>query len=322
MKEIVATGEMLREQNIAKSLLVLNNYQWLKNKAEDLGINIIPIKGIDLLKTIYSDSLERPVCDIDIFIADEEKALQFCTFLCQDDYRPEFPFSLRREVLNSKHKISLIACCRGKVNVDIHTALVTKKFFSKTINGFNSDAANRCDINGMEIKDKWLFLAQHAAFHNWSNPKWIEDLHIIYKDFTQAERKQLKSMAEYYGLRRIYLATIEVLHDVITKEYHVTDCINRNDRNFLKYIRKNRRPFKRNISDRIITAYWEFNFITDKRQRQKMLLKLLWPEKGVLANIYRIKKASSLWFYYPLNLIISIVTGLIFRIDYNRRILF
>ena len=37
---------------LARTLLILNNYEWLKSEAAAIGIQIIPIKGIDLLQMI------------------------------------------------------------------------------------------------------------------------------------------------------------------------------------------------------------------------------------------------------------------------------
>lgn len=322
MKETVDSHELQRELNIAKSMLILSNYAWLKEEADKLGIEIIPLKGIDLLRTLYADSLDRPVTDIDIYVKGEKEALKLCNHLCKEDYRPEFPFSLRPEVLSSKHKISLIACCRGKVNIDVHTAFVTKKFFINTIRDFNTDAYKRCNASGMEDKDKWLFLAQHAAFHNWSNPKWLRDLELLYHELPADGQIELANRAEKYGMRRVFLATMNLLNDVSKGDFTHDIKISKKENRFLRYIKKNRRPMKRTLNDRVITAYWEFLFISDKVDRIKMKKRLFWPDKGTLANIYRVKNERWLSVYYPLNCLITSVTSLIFGIDYVRRIMF
>ena len=88
------------------------------------------------------------------------------------------------------------------------------------------------------------------------------------------------------------------------------------DCRFLSFVRYFDRPFSRGFIDRIVTAYWEFTFISSKRHRLASWLHLLFPPKGLLTNIYRIKSTASIIFFYPLNFLISGLTSILFGLLY------
>lgn len=316
-KECVATREVNEIQNFVRGAMVLQNYNWLREKASEAGCRIIPLKGIDLLQTIYRDTYARPVRDIDIWVDGAESCRRLVEHLCQEDYRLEFPFSMTPENLRSKRKVSLISCSLGKVNVDIHIAFVTKKFFSHTIGTFNEDAARRCGESSMDPVDRWLFLAQHAAFHNFSDPKWTRDLTSLYDDFDSEALDMLESRAAEYGFRRVWLAA---LTSIGRSDRISGGRLRFGERCLLRFLSNSRKPFTRNIRDRILTAYWEFPFIARGKDRVRMTASLLFPDAGTLANIYRVNNRAMLALYYPLNILINSVMGSAHVVLYGLRI--
>lgn len=301
--------------DLARTLLVLSNYDWLKAEAEAVGVEIIPVKGIDLLQTVYAEHLDRFVRDIDLLCAGEEACRRLVERLCQEDYRLEFPFSLRHEVLAAKQKVSLLSCSMTKVNVDIHIAFVTKKFFVRTIGTFNADALQRCHDSHMETTDRWLFLAQHAAFHLFSDDKWIRDLMVLLQPMTATQQDALVAKATGYGFRRVAAAAL----------YHVGKGLpgqarqllrglkpTASERRFLAFIRHFDRPISRRPLDRLIAAFWEFVFIDSRKKRFAAWLRLMFPDKGTLANIYKVKSPLAILLFYPLNILISGLTSVVF----------
>ena len=308
--------------DLARTLMVLSNYEWVRQKANDIDIEVIPIKGIDLLQTLYSENLNRPVRDIDLLCRNEADCRMLAETLCANGYRLEFPFALEPEALAAKHKVSLLSNSTTRVNIDIHTAFVTKKFFSQAIGRFNDDALSRCENSRMEPLDRWLFLAQHAAFHLFSDDKWIVDLRLLYDAFTPEQRKALALKAANYGFRRVMAAALwhcyhgepavcqELLNDL-----HLSWA----ERRFMNFVCHFNRPFSHHAFDRLIANYWEFAFIDRRRLRYLAWLRLMLPKKGMLTNIYRIKHPLALLFFYPLNLLISGFTSLLFWTVYALR---
>lgn len=318
-KERVTTGDLQEIDDLARTLLILANYNWIENQAEAVGVSIVPLKGIDLLQSLYSEQLNRHVTDIDILCKSEDDCRTLVGQLCQEEYRLEFPFALRHDALASKKKVSLISCNTTKVNVDIHIAFVTKKFFSQTIGSFNSDALVRCKNGFMDELDRWLFLAQHAAFHGFSDSKWTIDLKLLFDRLSEDDKETLIRRANEYGFKRVLIAGLYQIKkdapDSMRQELGRL-TLTSSDCRFLSFVRSFDRPFSRSFIDRIVTAYWEFTFIYSKRYRLASWLHLLFPPKGLLTNIYRIKNTASIFFFYPLNFLISGLTSILFGLLY------
>ena len=318
-KERIVTKDQQKVNDLARTLLILANFDWIQKQAEVVGVSIVSLKGIDLLQSLYAEQLERHVTDIDLLCKSEDDCRTLVAQLCQEEYRLEFPFALRPEVLASKKKVSLLSCNTTKVNVDIHTAFVTKKFFSLTIGSFNIDAVERCENGRMEELDRWLFLAQHAAFHGFSQSKWTIDLKILYNRLSEEQKEVLTQKAYAYGFKRVLIAGVyHILKDAPDTMQHELARMNliSSERRFLYFVKVYDRPFSRSFADRLVTAYWEFIFISSSHHRLMAWIHLLFPSKGLLTNIYRIKSTTSIIFFYPLNLLISGLTSALFGLLY------
>jgi len=308
-----------QEFDLARTLLILNNYEWIQQEAAAVGVEIIPIKGIDLLQTLYAERLDRPVRDIDLLCRNEEDCRRLAERLCQEEYRLEFPFSLRHEALSVKRKVSLLSCSTTKVNVDLHTAFVTKKFFSQTIGSFNEDAIQRCQDGRMEAIDRWLFLAQHAAFHTFGDGKWIRDLRLLYDAFTPEQLTALHNQTVRYGFRRVVAGALyHIYQDEPERRQAIMDrlSLTGSERRFLRFIQRFDHPIANKTFAQLINSFWEFIFIAKRTDRIRMWLQLMFPSRGMLTNIYRIRNSSSVWFYYPVNFLVAGFTSLLFWTTY------
>ena len=312
--------ELDQASELARTMLILNNYEWIKAEAAAIGIDIIPLKGIDLLQNLYAERLDRHVNDIDILCFNEEDCRKLVDRLCIEEYRVEFPFAMQSQALSSKRKVSLLSCSTTKVNVDVHTAFVTKKFFSQTVGTFNADALERCHDGHMEELDRWLFLAQHAAFHLYADFKWTIDLKLLYDKFTDEDKAALVKRANQYGFRRVMAAALYQTYkndlESMRRELGILDLIWA-ERRFLSFIKHFDRPFSRKPFDKFVTAYWEFTYISHWRERLKAWLRLMFPSQGLLTNIYRIKRPSSQLLFYPLNFLIAGLSSVLFGLLYT-----
>lgn len=311
-----------QEFDLARTLLILNNYDWLRQEAAAIGVDIIPIKGIDLLQTLYAERLDRPVRDIDLVCRTEDDCRKLAKHLCREEYRLEFPFSLRHEALSVKRKVSLLSCSTTKVNVDLHTAFVTKKFFSQTIGTFNEDALQRCQDGHMEPIDRWLFLAQHAAFHTFGDAKWTRDLRLLYDGFTPEQLKALSEQVDRYGFRRVMMGTLlHIYKEEPERQQALLDKLSPTwgERHFLRFIQRFDHPIANKTFAQLINSYWEFIFIARRSDRFGMWLQLMFPSRGMLTNIYRIRKPAAVLLYYPVNILVSGLTSLVFWTTYGMK---
>lgn len=304
-----------KEYDIARTLMILRNYEWLKVEANAVGVRIIPLKGIDLLQNLYSNNLNRLVSDIDILCGSEDDCRLLVERLCREDYKVEFKFAMNHRALSTKKKVSLISTCTTKVNVDLHIAFITKKFFSETVGTFNSDALARCHDGFMDEIDRWLYLAQHAAFHIYADDKWIEDLKLLYNDFSVDKKVHLFAAANRYGFRRVVLAALYKMFSIdIKKLNHEMGILvpSKGEEDFLSFIKHFKSPFTRSIYHRFISAFWEFIYIDKNSNRLKAILKLIFPSLGMITNIYRVKNSMTKYILYPFHLLLSVSSNILF----------
>lgn len=316
--ECVATTDRMRGLVMARAMMVLDNYEWLRQQAAAVHASIIPLKGIDLLLSLYSSTLDREVSDIDIYCHGDERCLALAHRLCENGYHPEFEFTLDPVTMAAKRKVSLISDNPLRVNIDIHTAFVTKKFFSQSTGSFNADAYRRCVSGSMDPLDRWLFLAQHAAFHNYSNPKWVRDLVLLLEDMDETMRRNLSDRAAEYGFRRVLLATLQAMADdceAARRDLESQDLA-AGEIGFLNYIARYRRPMRRTLHDRLVAPYLEFSFIDNASQRKNAWRRLFLPDAGTLTNIYRVRHKALLGLYYPLNIMVVGASAAVFGMDY------
>ncbi len=258
-------------------------------------ITVIPLKGIDLLESLYAETLDREVNDIDLLVPVPGEFTTALERLMAHGFTPEFKFALDADALARKRKVSLKSPSPALPDVDLHMTAITKKFFSTSTESFNSDIVKRSapcpqrkSVRRLDTVDKWLFLAQHLAFHMFNGKKWVKDLWLLQRDMSPAEIDTLISRAHAYGMTRIVAATRYHLwrHFSNRGGIHIPD-IETNNR-FMDFIRHNARQFNhRSNRDRFIAGFWEMAFIDDLHKRRKAYLRLIFPDLGTMKNIYR-----------------------------------
>lgn len=279
-----------REFNEARALLVLNQFNRICRIAEGI-CQIVPLKGISLLKTIYSENLDRDAGDIDILVYPANKAPEFIERLIQAGYTRQFDHLADSAALNSKRKIALRGATAVDTDIDIHLDFVTKKFFRHHCGSFNTDALRRCtqakDAGNapatcltMDAVDEWLFLAQHACFHRFSNNKWLTDLNRLLATFTATQLHQLKYRTKTYGFKRVVCTTLN--------ELGMKPPIPlRSGKQFRRLTDAILHSAHSRLADRIFGSLWEILMIDSLRGRIAASCHLALPTAGELKAIYR-----------------------------------
>lgn len=190
----------------------------------------------------------------------------------------------------------------------------------QTIGTFNTDALGRCKDGHMDDIDRWLFIAQHAAFHNFADYKWIVDMKQLYDLFTDGKKSVLILKSNQYGFRRVLIAALFHIKKNYSESFQcdLTSLnLTSSEQRFLSFIDYFDRPFSRKTFDRFVSTFWEFTFISNRSKRQMAWFHLLFPSRGLITNIYRLKMSTSLLFFYPLNILIAGISSSLFGILYT-----
>ncbi len=260
-------------QRQAQALMCLRAFDALC--AQSKGIcHLVPLKGIDLLRTLYADTLDRELHDIDLLVYPAEKAMDFIALLQAEGYRPEFAHALDAAALQTKKKVSMLAPSENLPHVDVHIALVTKKFFSMTINGFNEDALTRLQpvdevVLELDKIDRWLFLANHLAFHFLTGDKWYRDLALLWDRMDAQEKAVLFERAKQYHFDRIVEAVLFRMQG---------GAPNNRFLRYIAHVMENPKRLEHGI--RPARYYWEFVLIGNDTERRRAYCSLLFPSLG------------------------------------------
>lgn len=290
---------MANHNNIARNILILENYKWLQQLTGDAGIRIIPFKGIDLLQQYYEYCSDRECADIDVLVPSLEECERLVALLLQNGYSLQFPFAADAKVLEDKGKVSLIAYSHLQVDIDIHLRLVTKKYYASTIGSFHTDMLARCVNNRLDPLDHWLVLAQHAVFHAFTDPKWLRDMALISDSWNEEQWKILHARAQQYGMERIYVVTCTLLRR------ELPPCCK--ETLFLRRYGFRMHFIHRHICSHLVGTTLEFICIDSYKQRQLTRLHFLCPSVQRLQNMYRIPHAGIAVLFYPLHWLIALL---------------
>lgn len=307
-----------------QAMLLMKAFDDICDKAKG-KIRIVPLKGIDLVRFLYADTLDRELKDIDLLVMPAEKSGSIIDLLQNDGYRPEFSFALDETALKKKKKVSMLSNSDRKPNVDVHLALITKKFFSTTINGFNDDAISRTKaidevVSVLDGTDRWLYLASHLTFHFLHGEKWFRDLILLMDRFDEDEMALLVERTKQYNFERIVSAVYSRMISIYPKIAGRIDMQqllpDRSGKRFLRYLEYlEAHPKKIGRGLRLARYYWEFVFISKKSQRRRCFIRLIFPSLGDLQNIYRCHTSVALLSYLP-NMLINALGVMLFSAQY------
>lgn len=307
-----------------QAMLLMKAFDDICDKAKG-KIRIVPLKGIDLVRFLYADTLDRELKDIDLLVMPAEKSGSIIDLLQNDGYRPEFSFALDETALKKKKKVSMLSNSDRKPNVDVHLALITKKFFSTTINGFNDDAISRTKaidevVSVLDGTDRWLYLASHLTFHFLHGEKWFRDLTLLMDRFDEDEMALLVERTKQYNFERIVSAVYSRMISIYPKiagridmQQLLPDWSGKRFLRYMEYLEAHPKKIGRGL--RLARYYWEFVFISKKSQRRRCFMRLIFPSLGDLQNIYRCHAAVALLLYLP-NMLINALGVMLFSAQY------
>lgn len=277
----------------ARALLVLGQYRRLCRMADGI-CRVVPLKGVSLLQSVYSERLDRDAGDIDIMVIPADKAEEFVGRLVGEGYRRQFSYLTDREAFAAKRKLALLSRNPLETDVDIHLDLVTKRFFRHHCGHFNRDAVARCMASGagelrLDKTDEWLFLAQHACFHRFEEVKWLRDLSKVALTFSEEETRCLSDRMKRYGMERIVrvscneLARAGMFAPAEISAAPLSGVEKRFDRLADNILHRSHPRFMA----RIFAWQWEILCISTPAGRFRGFFRFVFPGQGDMKAIYR-----------------------------------
>lgn len=300
----------------ARNTLLISHFHKIRSLCGD-NVQIIPLKGISLLFSIYKEDYSRNVGDIDLFVPLKNLKMLIDT-LTKLGY--VFKNQSINNRLQSKRKFDMIDPDKKYCDLDIHIDLINKKFYRISTGNFSSFALSRLHtivhnnhtISLLSPVDEWLYLAQHYCFHMFSNDKWLKDLFLLQNCLSDKEITDIVIVAKTFHFERVVTAVSRHLRhkypletvkipELITKKYFVFDLLFHNPNQKYSYT----------FSNRIIAVYWEFIFIDNFQSRLKAYLQLLFPQLNVLSDIYNCS-SKMISFVYPFHSLLVLLSSILF----------
>jgi hypothetical protein len=179
---ILSELEGLSRMNGLRASLLAEELSRLLEALSRAGVNAIPFKGPHLAERLYGDRTLRVCADLDVLVPRESMAAAVAT-LRLEGYAAEFsPWFLRAPMLRNNFEYPLRRSARGgDIFVELHwNVLWNRSADTKTIAALWEAAtpARFAGAPAYDLSPEWefLFLAAHAARHNWQGLKWLVDL--------------------------------------------------------------------------------------------------------------------------------------------------
>ena len=151
----------------------------------EVGIPVIPLKGVTLAESLFGDSALRVCSDIDILVP-ATAVVRARRLLVAEGYTSPFA-----EEFFVKHQLQTSADCsllaRGnhlEYLLEIHwTLLQHSSKDTEVMQDLWAQARLKrfLGIHAYALSAEWqfLYLAGHAAYHKWHTLKWLADIHEL-----------------------------------------------------------------------------------------------------------------------------------------------
>lgn len=299
----------LREQKKRQLYVVMQlQFFWehLLKRCKEVGIPVIPLKGLSLSLSIYDDDPSvRRVGDIDLLVT-VDKLNHFAKLLEEFKYLPKKPEALEQDYQQVKHKAEFFCKDPNFPDLDIHTAVVVKKILTHytalDIDGVFKRAVTQQGQTGayqtMDQVDEWLFLAYHLVLHHRiSGIKWIIDLQRLLHQFNAQDWQILLERATLTGLNKTTEAALQAIEafstipDFCAKRpktklgpfgrVALADALNRT--NIFKM--KNKHGGAGFLS-KLDAGIWELHFIDSTAEQFRSIPRFMFPSYSFFKTIF------------------------------------
>jgi hypothetical protein len=209
--------QKLAKINAFRNALLTEELVRMLKLLADAGIPTIPLKGVTLADSLYGDAALRVCVDLDILVPRSMVGRAF-NLLRAEGYASEFDagffanlllrhdieYALRRQERGFEFMVELHwgVMWGGKLEESV-TDQLWADAYSTTVFGAPAYA----------LSPEWqiLFLAAHAARHQWQGLKWLVDLHELFSS-TEIDWDKLNKKAKQLGWEEVLRISLHVCH--------------------------------------------------------------------------------------------------------------
>ena len=220
--------QKLSRINAFRNTLLVEELIRVLKRLSDAGIPAIPLKGSALAQRLYGDPSLRVCVDLDILVPRSMVRRAF-DLLRADGYASEFGPGFFADLL-FRHDIeyALRRQARGlELMVELHWGVSWGGKLEESVTDRLWADAYPTTVFGAPayaLSSEWqmLFLAAHAARHQWQGLKWLVDLHELYSspdvDWDKLDQKG-KQLGWEELLRISFLACHQLFDTAIPVKY-------------------------------------------------------------------------------------------------------
>jgi hypothetical protein len=218
----------LAKINAFRNMLLVEELVRLLNLLSDAGIPAISLKGPALAQELYGDPSLRCCVDLDILVP-RSLVGRAVNLLRADEYKGEFgPGFFADLLLRHDIEYALRRDARGfEFMVELHWGVLWGGKAEESVTDQLWADAYPTTVFGAPayaLSAEWqvLFLAAHAARHQWQGLKWLVDLHELYAapkfDWDKLDKKA-KLLGWQEILRISFLACQKLFETPIPEKY-------------------------------------------------------------------------------------------------------
>ncbi len=186
------------------------------------GIATIPLKGVALAESLYGNITSRVCADIDILVPRQAVCKAFGLILAEgfEAYEHELAFADINLLLDSNIEYSFISQRRGFTCLhELHWDIAWRWQRDGMVTDDLWAEAHRKAYWGAEgyaLSPEWelLYMAVHAARHQWLGLKWLVDIHELCFS-SRVDWEKLREKAKRLGLEQVLRLTLSACHALL-----------------------------------------------------------------------------------------------------------
>jgi hypothetical protein len=203
-----------------RNTLMVRELVEVMQRLDSAGVPVIPLKGVALAASLYGNPTLRECVDIDILVPRSQvgqayhvlQAMGYCGESAEVMEEP-----LQRRLLNSRIEYGLTRDERGfRYLLELHWGVflghpservAVEALWAET------SATPVFGVMAFQASAEWtfLFLAVHAARHQWRGLKWFSDIHELCT-WTAIDWAKVRVDAERFGWENALELTLSACH--------------------------------------------------------------------------------------------------------------
>jgi hypothetical protein len=300
--KIIESLKTAYRENLVRNTIIFDEYEKIITLLDSQKIQVIPLKGIAIAKTIYSDIGLRPMSDIDILVKREnlQGACKLMSDLGFKQVKHTKPYhhinyiipkiNLLVEIhydIESKHHPSLI---RPKVKnlMEVWWSRVQREKSDNQIEYYLHPMDLICLLSHHFIKHR--FTERNDWFSSYGALRQLCDLYFVIEYYqNDIDWEQLKIELQKFGLYKVVSVTLSVVNEVFFEtfgrrmDFLVNWEIESSEKKITKFVSK--RIF--NMEDRytpVPLAFVRAQTEISPLKRFKTIIKKVYPNPEILSK--------------------------------------